>query len=277
MGSWGAGLWDSDTALDIKNEYARCLRYSYDDDDVLKRFMRSNEQILADSDDGPVAVMVLAQQMWKYGRLTEDMKKMAFEAAENDLKNWEAGDNALYIKRKRQLEKYTHDLDLPQPEPRKVKRTAPFENHWVKGDVSAIKYRGRCMIRERDGSEPRIYSGGHILLMFDGMKNEYPVFYTMLAPADRVYKGMDIFGFPYIQYFERSGADGEMVYRAELQIHGADQQKKMMFLGNYSQQPPVNDDKEMTCIIPFDIFAPYAVNSYFSVNKRFEEVKEQYG
>lgn len=75
MGSWGVGLWDSDIALDIKNEYAICLRYSYDDDDALQRFMHRNEKILSDSDDGPIAIIILAKQMWQYGRLTEDVKR----------------------------------------------------------------------------------------------------------------------------------------------------------------------------------------------------------
>lgn len=276
MSSWGVNLWDSDTALDIRNEYVKCLRYSYDDDDALQRFMRSNEKILLDNDDGPIAIMVLAKEMWKYGRLTEDVKKMAFNAIKNDLKNWEYGDPILYSNRKRQLEKYMYNLNLPQPVQKKVKRMTPFENHWVKGDVLAIKYKGKCKIRECANDTPQIYSGGYILLMFDRMQGSNPIFYTMLACVDNVCTGMDISKFPYIEYFERSDSNGEMVYRAELLIYGANQQKRMMFLGNYPQQQlPVNDDKEMTCIIPFDIFASYAINSYFTVNKHFEEVKEQ--
>lgn len=49
MGSWGVNLWDSDTALDLKNEYAKCLRYSYDDEDALQRFMHSNEKVILEN------------------------------------------------------------------------------------------------------------------------------------------------------------------------------------------------------------------------------------
>ncbi len=276
MGSWGTNLWNSDTALDIKNEYAKCLRYSSDDDDALRRFMRNNEKMLSDSDDGPIVIMVLAKEMWKYGRLTKDVKEMALSAVENDLKNWECGDPGLYKKRQKQLEKYKYSLDQPQPEPKIVKRMAPFENHWVKGDVLAIKYKGSCQIREHADDTPQVYSGGYILLMFDEMKGSYPLFYTMLACTDNVYAGMDISEFPYIQYCQRIDADNEMVYRAVMEIDGANQQKKMKFLGNYPhQQLPVNDDKEMACMIPFDIFAPYAVRAYFYVNKHYDEAKER--
>ena len=275
MGSWGVGLWDSDIALDIKNEYAICLRYSYDDDDALQRFMHRNEKILSDSDDGPIAIMILAKQMWQYGRLTEDVKKMAFKAVENDLKNWEYGDSILYEKRKKQLEKYKKNLYLPQPDKKSIKRMKPFENHWIKGDVLAIKYKGKCKIRERENCNSQIYSGGYILLMFDKMEGNNPIFYTMFARVDNVYAGMDISGFPYIQYFKRSDSNGEMVHRVGLVIYGADQERKLKYLGNYlNQQPPINDDKEMTCIIPFDILASYAVTSYFHINEHYEESKE---
>ena len=86
---------------------------------------------------------------------------------------------------------------------------------------------------------------------------------------------MDISGFPYIQYFKRSDSNGEMVHRVGLVIYGADQERKLKYLGNYlNQQPPINDDKEMTCIIPFDILASYAVTSYFHINEHYEESKE---
>jgi len=274
MGSWGVNLWDSDTALDLKNEYAKCLRYSYDDEDALQRFMRSNEKLLSDSDDGPIAMMILAKQMWQLGRLTDSIKELAYIAAENDLKNWECGDAVLYNNRKKQLEKYKKNLNLPQPDKKAIKRMKPFENHWEKGDVLAIKFKGKCKIRERDNCPSQIFTGGYILLMFDKMEGNNPIFYTMFAHVDNVYAGMDISEFPYIQFFERRDSNGEMVHRAELLIYGADQKRKLKYLGNYSnQQLPTNDDKEMTCIIPFDVLASYAVQSYFYINKHYEEAK----
>ncbi|MCC8042867.1 MAG: hypothetical protein LIO69_05080 [Oscillospiraceae bacterium] len=274
MGSWGTGLWDSDTAMDIKEDYSICLRYSYDDEDALQRFMHRNEKISSDSDDGPIAVMILAKQMWQNGRLTKEVKQMAFKAVENDLKNWEYGDPASYKKRKKQLDKYLSSLNSEQPAPKNIKRMKPFENHWVKGDVLAVRYKGRCKLTECEGQASQIYTGGYILLIFDRMKGENPIFYTLFAPVNDVYAGMDISEFPYIQYCRRIGLNDEMVYRAELMIYGENQKKKMKFLGNYSYQPPANDDKEMTYLYPFDVFVPYAVSAYFYVNRRYIEAKQ---
>lgn len=275
MGSWGVNLWDCDTAMDIKNEYSRFLKYSFDDEDALRRFFRNNEKLLSDSDDNPIVLMILAKQMWEYGRLSEDIKRLAYTAIDNDLRNWEDGDAVLYNKRKMELAKYREKLDSPQPERKKVKRSLPFENHWKKGDVVALKYNGFCRIRETAESPYYDFTGGYILLMFERMEGEFPVFYTMFADVEKVYSEMDISVFPYIQYFERTDSNGKMVYRTEIQIYGNDQQKKLTFLGNYPHHPlPCDDDKEMNCIIPFERFASYSITSYFYMNKHFAEVKD---
>lgn len=279
MSTWGTGLWDNDTASDIKNEIKKCLKYSHDDDDAIKKFYALNEQLLSDSDDGPIAVMVLAMQMWNYGRLTNELKAKAHKAAEAHMLNIQAeNDTSFNSKHKKAVEKYLEKLDSPQPPIKNIKRHLPFENNWAKGDVLAVKCRTPLLLRKSDDSPEEIFQGGHIILIYCGKTDRYPLFYSKYCDKVSVKKGMDISSYPFIiGFFHETGTGDKPVYRTELMIDGADQEKKMLYLGNYDNIDfPSDDDKEMINTLPFELLAEYSAKSYFHCNLHYNEAKAYY-
>ncbi len=168
MGAWGTGIYESDFASDIKNDYDEALKYSKDDDDALQIFIEEHKSQIEDSDDGPLTWLVLAQLMWKNGRLTSEILEKATQAATDDLKNWEHTSPKDYEKRQKNLEKFITALNEEQPMPKPIKRIQPFICDWKRGDVFLWKSNGTFSYKEQKDDEFIRIKGNHYLaIIFD--------------------------------------------------------------------------------------------------------------
>lgn len=77
MGAWGPGLFSDDVACDVKEYYMNCLREEMSADEAEAAVVSYFGDELADSDDGPVVVLALADTAWRVGRLSEKLKEAA--------------------------------------------------------------------------------------------------------------------------------------------------------------------------------------------------------
>ena len=69
MGAWGPGLFSDDVACDVKEYYMNCLREEMSADEAEAAVVSYFGDELADSDDGPVVVLALADTAWRVGEV----------------------------------------------------------------------------------------------------------------------------------------------------------------------------------------------------------------
>ena len=146
MGTWGAKLYQDDLALDIKEDYIEKLKSGKTNEEALKEILEMYEESIKDEEEGPIFWLVLADTMWKVGRLTKEVKEKAIQEIERgtNLKYWEEeGTKGEYRTRERELQKLKEKLNSPMPEERKlaVKREIETKRkfEWNIGDVYAYR------------------------------------------------------------------------------------------------------------------------------------------
>ena len=122
MGAWGPGLFSDDVACDVKEYYMNCLREEMSADEAEAAVVSYFGDELADSDDGPVVVLALADTAWRVGRLSEKLKEAAIRIIDTGegLERWEVEGKQLLKKRQDVLQKLKEKLLSPQPSEKKV-------------------------------------------------------------------------------------------------------------------------------------------------------------
>jgi hypothetical protein len=142
MGTWGAGLFSDDLAVDVRDEYRGYLEKGLDGpaatERVIKAFGSSQE-----GDEAPTFWLALAATQWRYGRLQDDVKARALGFIEDgsDAARF-SSDAKLLRERRRVLEKLKTQLTGPQKTASRVKAPAPIVCPWDAGDV--IVYRSEA-------------------------------------------------------------------------------------------------------------------------------------
>ncbi len=137
MGAWGPGLYSDDIALDIKNDFVESIENGIDDEQLIAHLKEKYSPIV-NSDDASVFWYVLADLLYRYGRLTDEIKNLVIDMIERKegLDLYEE----LEKKREKVLEKLKSKLESPQPARRKVRLRVPYvTNPWNIGDHYAYK------------------------------------------------------------------------------------------------------------------------------------------
>lgn len=145
MGAWGPKLYQDDVAEDIKSQYKELLQKGKTNEEALKRIISLYREEIEDYDDGPVFWMVLADILWDFGRLTEEVKLKALKEIEigGNLKKWrKEGTIKDYEVRKQELEKLKEKLNTPMPEEKKIAKYRSYKCEWKIGDTFAYKIEG---------------------------------------------------------------------------------------------------------------------------------------
>lgn len=164
MGTWGVGIFSSDTACDVRDMYHDFLAYGYEDDLAEKKVMDYWIPQIGDSEDEVVFWLALASIEHKYGRLSDKVKEKAEYFIKNDLTLW---DKAQKKKRKAVLEKLEYTLSTPATR-RKVPPIKAQTIEWKKGDIVLAR-----LNTQRD-EEPRYFA----LQVFDVICVPYSSFLT---------------------------------------------------------------------------------------------------
>ena len=159
MGAWGPGLFSDDVACDVKEYYMNCLREEMSADEAEAAVVSYFGDELADSDDGPVVVLALADTAWRVGRLSEKLKEAAIRIIDTGegLGRWEVEGKQLLKKRQDVLQKLKEKLLSPQPSEKKVYKYRLYKCEWKIGDVFAYRF-------ESEIAKEKGYYGRYLLI-----------------------------------------------------------------------------------------------------------------
>jgi len=230
MGAWGADFWQNDTALDAKEAFKKYFKYGLNDAEGIKS-VQDNFPAAYDSDDGPVVALVIAEQLWKLGRLSKEMLSEAHEAADLDLENWKnQTDINTYNKHKKSVMKLLEKLEQPQPPEKNIKRIEPFKNEWNTGDVIAVKSTKGLRVVYHKNNQPdfetaEYIKGWYILFVIEKVyKNIITGYVKFDNSLYSVKDSVNINDIPYVNV------------KYNMHILGQDQAKKCRLVGHCNNE-----------------------------------------
>ena len=91
MGAWGTGLYQDDTAMEVREYYQELLKKGISNEESLECVLEAFEDALEDADDAPPFWFGLSDTQWKLGRLTDEVRAQALALLTSgaDLACWE--------------------------------------------------------------------------------------------------------------------------------------------------------------------------------------------
>jgi translation initiation factor IF-1 len=138
MSAWGAGLFSSDWACDVRDKYRDLVADGLSGPEATDRLLELWGEAL-DEDEGPEFWCALAATQWKVGRLEPRVRDHALEVIRTGqrLDRWPTG--AQRRARASVLTKLAAQLDSPQRAPVRIRRRFRATTSLVRGD--AVTYR----------------------------------------------------------------------------------------------------------------------------------------
>lgn len=140
MGAWGPGLYQNDTAKDVKSHFLDQLRWGKTAEQITNEMIGQFQEALLDSQDGMDFWCALADVQWDNGRLLSAVKEHAIACLtkEDMLLDWKEAPKKIVSKRRQTLEKLLEKLNTPQPPERRVSQYKLYQCPWNIGDVFAL-------------------------------------------------------------------------------------------------------------------------------------------
>jgi hypothetical protein len=140
MGAWGTGIFQDDTACDIRDQYKDLLGEGLSPQLAKARILESYASSFADQDESGVAWLALAAVQSKTGRLDADTLGHALRVIDSgsDLLRWSGNPKDL-AKRKIALNGLRVQLTAPQPPEKKVAKRILCECRWHVGDLFSFQ------------------------------------------------------------------------------------------------------------------------------------------
>jgi len=142
MGTWGTGLFSSDTACDIRDSYRERIEDGVEDAEATRLTVEEFRSYLDDPEEGPALLLALAVTQSKIGRLDPAIRDRALAALDTgaDLAAWELDSPKLVPKRREVLNKARVQLTGVQPA-RKRLRPPPRPSCGLSaGDILALPF-----------------------------------------------------------------------------------------------------------------------------------------
>jgi hypothetical protein len=127
VGTWGAGVFDSDTAAEVREAWREAVLDGLDPLAASERVLTDYESSFQDPEDAVVAWLALALAQHETGRLQDDVRDraLAIIAAGADLERWQEENPPFVVRRRRALDRLAAKLTGPQPRERRLRRTKP--------------------------------------------------------------------------------------------------------------------------------------------------------
>lgn len=141
MGASGAGVFASDTAQDVREEWVGFFRDTQSAKKATDRVLRSCRSELKDSDDGPIVWLVLAALQMKYGCLEARVKKAALDVIDGGkgLDLWaEQGGKTLAARKATYAAMRKQLMGKQIPAKRPPRKETPEDSGFRLGDVVAV-------------------------------------------------------------------------------------------------------------------------------------------
>ncbi len=83
MGAWGTGIFQDDTACDIRDDYKDYLGDGLSGPEATTRILSEYKSSFADPDESGVAWLALAAVQWRHGRLDETTLEQALRVIDS--------------------------------------------------------------------------------------------------------------------------------------------------------------------------------------------------
>ncbi len=163
MGTWETGLYDNDLSCDVRDDYIGKLKAGKTDEEALNEILEEYEEEAEDDDEKYNFYIALADTMWKKGRMTEDIKKMALKMIEEDKvsERWE--DERVRKERAKKLDKVKERIESAMPTRKKISIHKPYVLGWEEKDVYTFQISSNN--QKIEGFEK--YIGWHVLFYVD--------------------------------------------------------------------------------------------------------------
>lgn len=170
MGCWGSGIYQNDTADDVKSDFYEELRKGRTVEEITKQMIEEIDAYNILDWEVVSFWLALADQQWKRGVLQDEVKKMALDMIENHADI--APTEQIYgtfseKKRKNTLMQLKEQLLSPQPPMKLPKVPKLYKCEWQIGDV--FSYRLECDLAKERG----LY-GRHLLFQKIDEETWYP-------------------------------------------------------------------------------------------------------
>ena len=158
MGTWGTGIFDSDTAAEVREAWRDAILDGLDPAASTERVLADYASSFEDPDDAIAGSLALALAQHETGRLQDAVRDraLAIIAAGADLEQWQDENPPFVSRRRRALERLEAKLTGPQPSPKRLRRSKPVLG--VAFDVGDVVH-----IRGEGGTEAlfAVVEGGH--------------------------------------------------------------------------------------------------------------------
>lgn len=140
MGVWGTGIFQDDTASDIRDSYKDLLSNGLTGPEATARILCNFESSLADPDESGVVWLALASTQWRHGRLESGSLENALRVIDSgsDLDRWKHNAKDLATRRAA-LQKLRLQITSPQPVAKNVRKRILESCDWPVGAL--ISYR----------------------------------------------------------------------------------------------------------------------------------------
>lgn len=142
MGAWGPGLFQDDTACDVRDAFDDLIADGMTAADATAELVRQWEPSAADPEISGVFWIALAAAQYRQGRLVDQVQERAvtiIDSGDDLLRFFDQP--GLRLKRGKILEDLKHRLLGPQRKPKKITPTVRHFNAWEIGDILAYRLR----------------------------------------------------------------------------------------------------------------------------------------
>lgn len=140
MGAWGTGIFQDDTACDVRDDYRDLLGDGLSGPEATARILSDYKSSLADPADAGVVWLALASVQWRHGRLDPETLASALQVIDSgsDLARWKENAKDL-ASRRAALQKLREQITSPQPLANKVRKRHVESCDWPVGAVIAYR------------------------------------------------------------------------------------------------------------------------------------------
>lgn len=169
MGYCGTKIYDSDLAHDIRNTYIDFLKIGKSNKEIVERIFKEYNFKFDDDPEKFEVYLILADTMWDYGRLDDDIKNYAIKIIDNNM-GLDIWDGRLAEKRRKELSKLKEKILKEQPPEKKVKKIKIEEAFWNYHDILVYKISlDNCSDFEKKMIENSIYKNCYVVFQVEGI------------------------------------------------------------------------------------------------------------
>ena len=150
MGKWGFGLYQNDTALDVRDEFKELFNAGKTAQEITAQTTEEYQSIMGDIDDEPLFWYALADTQWNFGVLLSEVKEKALYwiNKECDIFKDQTTDISAETKRKKTLDDLRVKLLSPQPPVKRAVKKRIYKCQWKMGDVFAYQLESELAKKE---------------------------------------------------------------------------------------------------------------------------------